>query len=375
MTRSWAHRYADLSAHPVQVLTALTVLGTTTVCASDLAAALDVPVADVEAAVALLQQAGWFEEQAAGADPRLREAARIWLTYDAPERPDAPTAAAIAGRFLAYVGAGLDPGRHEPDDIVEWARRHADGIVRAIRAGVRAGLHAAATAVAASAWRVADRVANPAWWHQLARHGEDAATRAGDTVALIGLLTSSADVYADAGDMPAAEIQRVRACRLAFEIADHDRIVAALTGLIELYRRWKRPEGALDTLQELGDTQHRAGNPVGEAAALAEIGEIMLAADRPNRAEAYFSRADEILNEQPANIVSPRRHARILEQWGRAQWRLGHRIVARKCFQRALDLLTDVDAAAAARVQALIDTRTDADTLPGEEPGADSETG
>jgi tetratricopeptide (TPR) repeat protein len=367
VSRSWAHRYTELSPDAVSVLTALTVLDTADVIAADLAVALDVDVAEVEASVGELRQAGWVAARPTGGS-MLIDGARIWLGFDAPEQPKPDEAAAIAGRFLAAATAALDLARHERDEVVRWVAEHKQMVLTAVRGGVRTELHSMAAALAAAAWQVAEQLPDPQWRRELARHGEEAAIKAREPITLIDLLNHSAALFEDGGDLPAAEEQWVRVVQLAFELDDHERIVASLTSLIRLYDRWGRRGPAVDALLELADAQREAGNMVGRAEALTQLGTIMLSAGRPSNADAYFQTADDLFSHAPPNSVQPTRHARALELWGRAQWQLDHTIRARECFRRALELLGDRDAVAAERVHGLLDTHADAPNLPDENP-------
>jgi tetratricopeptide (TPR) repeat protein len=243
---------------------------------------------------------------------------------------------------------------------------HQDALLVAVRAGVRAELYGQAAAVALAAWQVADEVAKPAWWHELARHGEEAAIKARDPSMLIDLLNRSAEVYDVAGDRPAAEQQWVRVAKLAYELGDHERIVANLTTLIGLYGRWDRRGPAMDALLELADAQREAGDSIGRAWALAELGYLMLAARRPSNADTYLETADDILTHAASGSVEPTMHARVLEQRGRALWQLDHSIRARRCFTRALEVLGDHDPAASERIRGLLETNADEPTLPEE---------
>jgi tetratricopeptide (TPR) repeat protein len=368
VSRSWEHRHTEHSANAISVLTALTVLDTAEVIAADLAVALDIDIAEIEAAVRELRQAGWVETRPGGGGDVLVDGARIWLSFDAPNKPKPDETAAIAGRFLAAATAALDLDRHERDEVAHWLTERKETVLTAIRAGVRTELHSRAATLAAAAWQVADQVPDAAWRRELARQGEDAAIGAREPLTLIDLLNRSATLFEEAGDRPAAEEQWVRVVQLAFEMGDHDRIVASLTTLIGLYDRWGRRGPAVDALLELADAQRDAGNVVGRADALAELGSIMLSAGRASTADTYFATADELLSQAPPDAVQPSRQARVLELWGRALWQLGHTIRARQCFRRALELLGDHDPVAAKRVRSLLDTHVDAPTLPDEKP-------
>jgi tetratricopeptide (TPR) repeat protein len=349
------------------VLTALTVLSTADAISADLAVALDVEVAEIDAAVDELRRTGWVAARTSGGDV-LVNGAWIWLRFDAPEQPKPNEAAAIAGRFLASAAAALDLDRHKRDEVARWVAEHKDTVLTAVRSGVRAELHSMAASVAAAAWQVAGQVPDPEWRRELARQGEEAAIKAREPITLIDLLNRSAALFEDAGDRPAAEEQWVRVVQLAFELGDHERIVASLTTLIGLYDRWGRRGPAVDALLELADAQREAGNMIGRAEALTLLGTIMLSAGRPSNADAYFQTADDLFSHAPPDSVQPTRHARALELWGRAQWQLDHTIRARECFRRALELLGDRDAVAAERVRGLLGTHADSPNLPGENP-------
>jgi hypothetical protein len=359
MPNPWAERHADLPADAVNVLTAVTVLGLPAIAIPDLAVAVGTEESAVTATIAVLRHAQWIETLPDSRRERLVEAARIWLVYDAPNRPSAAQTAPIAERYLAYHRGRLDQAH-----AVEWARAHRDAIIRAIQAGIQTGQYAAAAELARATWAVADQIPDRVWWRELAHHGEDAAIQGRDPQTLIALLNLSAAAYLAATDFPAAQVQLVRVAQLAFEMTDHDGIIASLTALLDLYRRWHHDGEALDVLLELADEHHRVGDIRGRAEALAQLGYIMLANRRPSRAEVYLETANQLLTTMPAGSVQPTMHARVLEQWGRAQWRLGHPIRARRRFSQALALLGDHDPAGTARLRRLLDTHIDAADLP-----------
>lgn len=366
MSRPWAYRYTELSSNTVGVLTALTVLDTADAVPADLAVALGTGMAEIDAAVGELRQTGWVAARPTGDGDVLVDGARIWLSFDAPEKPKPDEAAAIAGRFLAAATAALDLMRHGHDEVARWITKHKDTVLTAIRAGVRTELHSLAASLATAAWQVASHVPDPAWRRELARQGEEAAIGAREPLTLTDLLNCSAALFEEAGDRPAAQEQRVRVVKLAYELHDHERIVTALSTLIGLYDRWGRRGLAVDALLELADAQREAGNAVGRAEALAQLGSIMLSAGRPSNAEIYFKTADDLLSHTAPNSVHPTTHARVLEHWGRALRQLGHTILARRCFTRALELLGDHDPVAVERIYGLLNVHADDPTLPDE---------
>lgn len=346
------------------MLTALTVLDTAEVTPPDLASALDTGAPEIDAAIAELREAGWFARRPGGGGDVLVDSARIWLSFDAPQRPAPDAAEAIAGRVLAAHAAALDGTKRA--DVIQWLSERRDAVLVAIRAGMRAGLHADAARLAAAAWPVAGEFPDPAWWRELARLGEDAAIAAREPQVLIELLDASAAVFEAAEDHAGAEEQRVRVAKLAYELGDHDRIMRSLSTLIELYRRWDRPGPAVDALLELADAQRSAGNAIGRAEALAELGYLMLAGGRAARADMYLETAGDIFDHALPGAVAPSAHARVLERRGRALWQLGHSIRARRCFTKALEVLGEDDPTASTRIRGLLDTHVDAPSLPEE---------
>lgn len=369
VSTSWASRYSELSAEAVRVLTAVTVLKVTEVVPTQMAIALGAAQGEVAAAVDELRETGWVTTSPTGRDVVV-DGAEIWLRFDAPDQPAPDVAHAIAGRVLTAVRVALDRARHEVDDPGRWITAHYQWVLTAIRAGVRAALPDIAARVAAAAWQVAGHAPNPTWHRELACAGEQAATAARDPLTLSELLQRSAALCEQAGDWAAAEEQRVREAKLAVELGEHDRIVTSLTTLIAFYGRWGRPGPAVDALIALADHQRHAGNTVGRAQALAQLGALMLAAGRISTADRYLETAVDLFSHAAPGSVPPALQARVLELSGRALWQLRHPIRARRRFRHALAVLGDTDPAATHRIRALLDTHTDTPTLPDDTPAS-----
>lgn len=352
MTESWARKFDDLSPEAVQVLKAMTLLDIAESTTANLSTVLD---STVEAAVEELRQANWLTTTSGFVV--LPEDARIWLTYDATDLIG-PDDAPIAARYVARQRSALA----DQPTAVQYVEANKANIVTAVRAGARASLFGEAADLAAATWQVAAAVDDSSWWHELAEHGEKAAIAARQPVTLIELLRRSAGVFAGAGDLYKAEKQQVRALSLAYKLGDRDRVVAGLTSLIELYHESGQPEGAADALLELASSHRVAGSSVARAEALAELGSVMLAAGRASRADSYLGRADEILtdDESAPNLL----RARVAEQWGRALWRVGGTIRARRCFERALTLADDPNLRK--HLERLLAVHVDDDLPPGD---------
>jgi tetratricopeptide (TPR) repeat protein len=218
------------------------------------------------------------------------------------------------------------------------------------------------------------------WWRTVAERGEDAAARADDIDALIGLLGASARTFETVDDVATAEEQWQLALRLSLDFADarrHERVVAILTALVSLYRTAGWPEEEMDALIELADVFQAEGDHVGRAQALARLADLKLRASRPDRAVVYLTRADELLAEALLTVAADDPslgeaidearaevtvvHSRVLEQLGRVLWQLNKRINARRSFRRALELLGEHDPLAAQRLTELLATPTSAD--------------
>jgi tetratricopeptide (TPR) repeat protein len=362
---NWPRSYRDLPPDAQCVARALVLLEMPTMAADDLAAAVSLDTSSIANAVEACEQADWIRADALALD----EAARQWLAEALPTMTTAAEQTGIATRFAAYQTAGLTVDGQSDLLAARWADEHRGGIVAAIRAATASGLYATAVDVALRAWRVADRVPDRSWWHDLARHGEDAATRGRDPHSLFALLASSAVVFAQAGDEVTAERQWVRAVRLSDDDEDYDRTVQALTALAGLYQSWGRLDKALDTWVDLVDEHQRAGNVIATAHALAEVGFAMLAADRAADAPTYLSRADELLSEAKPALVSASAHARVLEAWGHALWQTGQHGAARRRLSRALAMVVDHDDPTAERIRAALATETGRPLPNAERPG------
>jgi tetratricopeptide (TPR) repeat protein len=351
---TWRRTFRDLPPDAVHTLQVLVLLGLRSVSADELAAIIPLGLPEATAAVDALRRAGWVHSGESGTE-RLVEDASRWLKQSAALTDAAVEMTAVAGRLARYHLRGLDVDQHGEDAAIRWAHDHRAGIVAAIHAANAAKLHDVAARVAAAAWRVADRVQDPGWWRQLARHGEDAASQGKDPATLITLLRFSAAVFAGAEFEVLAEEQWVRALKLADELGDRDSTAAVLSALGVLYRGWGRLDKALDTLVELVDEYQRVDEPINLAGALTELGATMLTAGRPADAPVYLARADTVLADAPTEATAALR-ARVFELWGQALWSTEQRGAARRRWHQALALLADVDEQSADRIRTLLTT-------------------
>lgn len=358
MSASWMLRYDDLHPNATTVLRAIVLLDPPEIRPEELAATVGRGTAETTAAIESLRKSGWIEANLSGADT-LVDDARRWLTDSGSATVEAGEAAELAGRFAGYFASGLDMERHGVEQVAGWASEHRAGIVAAVRAAAQAGLHQAAADLAAAAWRMADRVPDPAWWRELARHGEDAAKQARDPGRVFALLNLSATTFAGADDKNEAAKQWIRALRLSDRISDYDGTVQVLTALGDLYRRWGRLDKAMDTYLELIEEHQRAEDPIAAAIALTKLGEAMLVAGEPADAATYLSRADDLLTTEPSAEPVSAIHGRAVELLGQAQWLNGQARLARRSMTRAIALLDGLDHEAADRIQAYLTTTPD----------------
>ncbi|MBB5953625.1 tetratricopeptide (TPR) repeat protein [Saccharothrix tamanrassetensis] len=232
-----------------------------------------------------------------------------------------------------------------------WLARHRPLLTAAVRANTRAGCYALAVALAARVWSLPPGDAGPAWGSELSWWSTEAAIEARRPEALAGLLAASARWFADAGDFVTAEQHGIRESRTRRRIGAPDGIAAALWRRAGIYHRSGHLHFALDCYRELSADYLERGDRHGRARALAATGVTLLASGRPNAAAERLDQAMRLYDDLPDS--SPVERADVLEDLGRALWRLGEHGVALRRLDEALSLLVDVDDAAADRVRRL----------------------
>ncbi|MFI7680334.1 hypothetical protein [Actinophytocola sp. NPDC049390] len=252
-------------------------------------------------------------------------------------------------RVLELIQA-VDLERQDADRVTAWLAEHRAAVVAAVLACDHEGARGLGTRLAAAVWPAAGLVPDPAWWTELAQAGESLAVADRDPAALADLLRRGAMTFAAHGDHLRAEERLVRALAIARRegLPGKDHVLSSLGAL---YRDWGRLSKALDAYLGLVDVRRDAGDPVGTAAALAEVGATMHAAGRVRSAMDYFDQADEVMTEASGPPVE---HARVLVWCGRTRWEQGLHGPARHRWSRALAMLVDVDEAGADRVRALL---------------------
>jgi tetratricopeptide (TPR) repeat protein len=286
--------------------------------------------------------------------------------------PDDTTMQARRARLMAYLSQAViavaeSLGFHEgglnqrppqlvPESAVEWLTSHRDVLLAAITVCTSVGPRGQAIRLAALAWLVTSRIlvlrADAHWRTELARRGEEAAIEGRDPHALGGLLEHSAHLADELREYDVGEAQYVRALAVWRRLNDHEGVVRVLIALLELYRSWGRLHRALDASFELVSEYQRRGDDRGLASALTEVGRTMLAADRPDAAVGYLTRANIMWEAEIPGATTERAHT--LMELGRAQWRLGAWGPARRRFSDALALWVDEDEVAADGVRRLM---------------------
>ncbi len=316
----------------------------------ELAAVIDMSVAEVERSASALCRAGWLV--------RIRHRRFGIADFDVGQ---------LRHRFIeGLLEATRDAG------VVAWLADHRVSLLAAVRMGAEHGPAEPAARLASRLWELAPAAVGENWWPDLARWGEESAIRWKNPHFLLDLLERSARVFQQAEDFLTAETQWVRASAIGRQLDDDRRIGDVLDSLSELYRMWGRTHRLLDVLfMRLVRTQ-RLGDESAVARVLAELGSTMLTADRTDSAVDYLSRADQAFDG--LRTPSPRDHADVLITLGRIRWSLGRHAAARRCFSRSLAMLVDLDDAAADRVRRLLATR-DEEPLPEDDRVTCRETG
>jgi hypothetical protein len=210
--------------------------------ASDIATALDVEVADVEASIRTLTAAGWVSSPASGLGVLVGDAS-TWLIHDAGGRADLSNPGLAASRLMTSMGAQVDDTVRDRAEITRWTNEHKDELVTALDVGTRVGDPAQAADLDAAIWRVAADVPDRQWWSALAKHGEHAAAKADNVDTLIALISASARALAMVNDRAGAEEQWQHALRLSLDLHDARRYDHLVTILTRVAAGW--PEQAL----------------------------------------------------------------------------------------------------------------------------------
>ncbi|MEV0681988.1 tetratricopeptide repeat protein [Actinosynnema sp. NPDC050436] len=232
-----------------------------------------------------------------------------------------------------------------------WLSDHRDLLAAAVRAGSRAGCHDLAVALAARIWSLPAPPGDRAWAHEVARWGAESAAEARRPDAVAGLLAAAARWFADAGDFATAELHGIRESRTRSEMGVPFGIADALWRRAGIYRRWGRPDAALDCYRELAAGYHDSDDRQGAARASTAIGATLLESRRPEAAAEQLEQALRLYRGLPG--TTPAERAAVLEYLGRALWASGEHGVALRRLDEAMGLLADVDDRAADRIRRL----------------------
>lgn len=349
--------YRNLSSEAVETLHAALLIDSTAAC--ELAVALGTDIADTRRRLTTLAATGWMEHGEDG-DMRWRHPAVLWLGHGAADHADGP---AVAARYLRHHLAALThPDR---DHAAAWLAAHRGTLLAAIGAGIRTGLAEQVIATATAAWTFAGPSDDEAWHNMLAAAGEPAARNERER---LDLIRHSADHLLRAGDLETAEHQYCQAIELARGLGDHEAAAEALTALAQVLRVRDQLPRAADVLLELADLRQHTGDALALATTLTELGEIMLAGDRPALACAHLTDAIGILGRIPGSPTDPPAH--VHELHGHALWALGNTVRARKAFRRAIACLDGSDTEARARMDFLIRRKTRRPGQPDAHQGA-----
>lgn len=282
-------------------------------------------------------------------------------------RPELSGADAVVGsrraRLVAHVSQTITAA--QPSKAIGWVDSHRLILLRTITMATSAGLHPQAGHLAELSWQVTSVAptlrTDTQWRSDLARRGEDAAIEGRDPDLLGRLLEHSAQLAEQFGERDVGEAQWVRALAVWRRLDNHAGVVRVLVALRELYRSWGRLHRALDACFELVTVHQRRGDDRGLALALTEVGITMLAADRPDAAVDYLTRANTAW--EATAVPVPSAQAGTLLALGRAHWRQDAWGLARRRFSDALALWVDVDEIQAERVRRLL-SHPDGDPLP-----------
>lgn len=341
-------RYRQLPAAAAAVLHAALIIDTT--ATSDLAVALGIPVAEVDRRLATLAAQGWVEP-APDAGMRWRDAAYMWMRYDAPTRLD-PSAlhgddTVVAARYLDHhLTALTHPDR---EHAARWLAAQRATLLVAINAGVRNGLTEKVIAAAKAAWALVDSPVDRDWHTALANASEPAACEDRERLELV---RHSADHALRAGDLETAEHQYCQAAELAFALDDHTAAAGALTALNRVLRGSDQAGRAADVLLELADLHLRTDDLFANAVTLTELGEVVLDGGRPRLARIYLTEAITTLDQDPGNNQDLLALAHELH--GHALWAQGMTTRARRAFRSAATYVDDANTVSRERLDALV---------------------
>lgn len=350
MRGAWARKYDALTPEATKLLHAVTLLGTTD--PGPLGAAFARDPADVRRLLDRLTSAGWLAHLPDGR-LGLADAARFWLTHDAP-RHVGPAAlhaddALHAARLLDYHAAKVDLGANGLDEVVHWIHGHRAELIVAVRAGVENGLHERALAVVRAAWDVAHKMPDADWHRELAEAGELAARDPGE---LLDQLHRGAHTALSLPDLETAEHHYGRAAVLALQLGDRDAAANDLAALARVLLDRDQAPRAVDVLLELADLHRAMDDRIELATTLTRLGALTLAGDRPDLAAVYLEEADALLEPLAAAQASSRSRANELR--GRALWSLGNSTLARRAFRLAEQLAEPDDLAVRERLRVLL---------------------